>query len=136
LALEALKTGLASSTGPTGGNIPPSMRREIFGFAQTTTFGWEHNVGVNNAILIPSTFVALASILIVLVAQCMKWARGISLEHVDFDPNDPLLLMAAASAGGMGDIFHGITKEDLEEGGRKKVELAQIGDREGLVQRA
>ncbi|KAJ7105532.1 hypothetical protein C8R44DRAFT_886483 [Mycena epipterygia] len=98
LALEAVKTDLASSTGPTGGDIPSSMRREIVGFAQTTTFGWEHNAGVNNAILIPSTFVTLASILIVLVAQCMKWARRISLEHVDFDPNDPLLLMAAASA--------------------------------------
>ncbi|KAJ7115369.1 hypothetical protein C8R44DRAFT_880669 [Mycena epipterygia] len=130
----AVKTDLASSTGPTGGDIPSSMRREIVGFAQTKTFGWEHNAGVNNAILIPSTFVALASILIVLVAQCIKWARSISLEHVDFDPNDPLLLMAAASAGGMGDTFHGITREDLEEGGRKKVVLAQIGDREGLVQ--
>lgn len=134
LALEAVKTNLASSTGPLSGDIPLSMRHDISGSAQTTTFGWEHNAGVNNAILIPSTFVAIASILIVLVAQCLKWAQGISVEHVDFDPNDPLLLMAAASAGGMVDTFAGLTKEDLDEGGEKKVKLTQIGDRNGLVQ--
>lgn len=86
LAPKVLKTDLASSGGSTGGDIPPSMRREITGSALTTTFGWEHNAEVNNAILIPSTFVAVASILIVLVAQGMKSTRGISLEHVVSTP--------------------------------------------------
>jgi hypothetical protein len=131
---EAMKTDLTSSTGPLGGGIPPNMRREVSGVAQTITFGWEHNAGVNNAILLPSTFVAIASILIVLVTLCAKWIRSVSVEHVDFDPNEPLLLMAAASAGGMRDTFHGLTKKDLEEGGEKKVMLGQIGYRDGLVQ--
>jgi tripartite-type tricarboxylate transporter receptor subunit TctC len=110
------------------------MRRNIIGSALTVTVGWEHNVGVNNAILIPSTFVAVASILIVLFAQCLKWVRGTAIEHVDFDPNEPLELMAAASAGGMVDTFAGLTKNDLEEGGGKKVILGQVGAKDGLVQ--
>ncbi|KAJ6536934.1 hypothetical protein B0H19DRAFT_1270623 [Mycena capillaripes] len=129
-----IKTDLASSTGPLSAGIPSEMRRDIFGAALTVTVGWEHNAGVNNAILIPSTFVAIASILIVLFAQCIKWARGTAIEHVDFDPNEPLLLMAAASAGGMVDTFPGLTKEALEDGGRKRVMLAQVGGRDGLVQ--
>ncbi|KAJ6545145.1 hypothetical protein B0H19DRAFT_1266619 [Mycena capillaripes] len=130
----AIKTDLASPTGPLPAGIPTSMRRNMTGSALTVTVGWEHNAGVNNAILIPSTFVAIASILIVLFAQCLKWVRGIAIEHVDFDPNEPLVLMAAASAGGMMDIFSGLTKEDLEEGGGKKVMLGQADGKDGLVQ--
>ncbi|KAJ7470027.1 hypothetical protein B0H11DRAFT_1389128 [Mycena galericulata] len=130
----AVKTNLASSTGPLAGEIPLNMRVDTSGFALTTTFGWEYTAGINNAILLPSTLVALASILIVIFAQCMMWIRGISVEHGDFDPNDPLLLMAAASAGGMADTFHGLTKENIEEGAEKKVILAQVGNRDGLVQ--
>jgi hypothetical protein len=102
--------------------------------ALTVTVGWEHNTGVNNAIIIPSTFVAIASILIVLFAQCLKWVRGTAIEHVDFDPNEPRVLIAAASAGGVVDTFSGLTKEDLEEGGGKKVIQGQAGGKDDLVQ--
>ncbi|KAJ6583077.1 hypothetical protein DFH09DRAFT_1275438 [Mycena vulgaris] len=129
----AIKTNLVSPTGPLGGVIPSNMRQAINGTALTTTYGWEYNAGINNAILIPSTFVAIASILIVLFAHCMRLMnRGVVVEHVDFDPNEPLLLMAAASAGGMEDTFHGLAKGDLEEGGEKKVILAHFGNRDGL----
>ncbi|KAJ7753893.1 hypothetical protein B0H14DRAFT_3512690 [Mycena olivaceomarginata] len=101
----AIKTELASPTGPLPAGIPTSMRRNMTGSALTVTVGWEHNTGVNNAILIPSTFVAIASILIVLFAQCLKWVRGTAIEHVDFDPNEPRVLIAAASAGGVVDSF-------------------------------
>ncbi|KAJ6536025.1 hypothetical protein DFH09DRAFT_1179356 [Mycena vulgaris] len=130
----AVKTEIASPAGPLGGSVPSSMRRAINGTAFTTTFGWEYTGGMSNAILIPSTFVALASILIVLFAQCVRLNRGISIEHADFDPNDPLLLMAAASAGGMGNTFRGLSKEELEEGGEKRVILARVGNRDGFVE--
>ncbi|KAJ7237353.1 hypothetical protein C8J57DRAFT_1727966 [Mycena rebaudengoi] len=129
----AMKTNLASSSGPLRGEIPFNMRRTINGTAFTTTYGWEYRTKFNNVILVPITFVALASIAIVLVAQCVKLNRGTSLDHPDFDPNDPLLLMAAASAGGMQDTFRGLTPEDSEEGGKKKVKLGQIENREGFV---
>ncbi|KAJ7866612.1 hypothetical protein B0H14DRAFT_3442323 [Mycena olivaceomarginata] len=124
---------LASPTGPLPADIPTSMRRNMTGSALTVTVGWEHNTGVNNAILIPSTFVAIASILIVPFAQCLKWVRGTAIEHVDFDPNEPRVLIAAASAGGVVDTFSGLTKEDLEGGGKKVIQ-GQAGGKDDLVQ--
>ncbi|KAJ7236829.1 hypothetical protein C8J57DRAFT_1569207 [Mycena rebaudengoi] len=128
----AMKTKLSSYSGPFGGDPPQSMTRPINGSALTTTLGWEYRHGATNAILIPNTFVAVASIDIVLLAQVLN--RGIPARHADFDPNDPLVLMAAASAGGMDETFNGLTKEDIKDGGGKKVKLAHIDDRDGFVQ--
>jgi hypothetical protein len=108
------------------------MTRTINGSALTTTLGWEYRQGVTNTILIPSTFVAVASIVIVLLAQVVN--RGIPARHAHFDPTDPLVLMAAASAGGMDEMFNGLAKEDIKDGGRKKLKLAHIDDKDGFVQ--
>ncbi|KAF8210788.1 hypothetical protein K438DRAFT_1752559 [Mycena galopus ATCC 62051] len=94
----AVKTDLAWVNGPLGGSLPPTMIRTISGTALTTSLGWEYKEAIGPAILIPSTFIAVASILIVVFAQLKN--RKIQMQHADFDPNDPLLLMAAASAGG------------------------------------
>ncbi|KAJ7270005.1 hypothetical protein B0H12DRAFT_1229266 [Mycena haematopus] len=128
----ALKTDLASSTGPLHGQPPPDMMKSINGTAISTTLGWEYKGAAGFAVLIPSTFVAIATILIVLVTQ--YHSRGVPVQHVAFDPSNPLVLMAAASAGGMGNTFHGLTNEDVKEGQRKKVKLAQIGGKVGFVQ--
>jgi hypothetical protein len=108
------------------------MTRPINGSALTTTLGWKYQQGATNAILIPSTFVAVASIVIVLLAQVLN--RGIPARHADFDPTDPLVLMAAASAGGMDEMFNGLAKEDIKDGGGKKLRLAHIDDKDGFVQ--
>ncbi|KAJ7780944.1 hypothetical protein B0H16DRAFT_602757 [Mycena metata] len=128
----AMKTQLSSYSGPFGGNPPQSMTRPINGSALTTTLGWEYQQGATNVILIPSTFIAVASIVIVLLAQVLN--RGIPAHHADFDPTDPLVLMAAASAGGINEMFNGLAKEDIKDGGGKKVKLAHIDDRDGFVQ--
>jgi hypothetical protein len=131
-AIKAVKTDLTGVGGPLNGNVPSNMLHEISGAALTTSVGWDFREAGSAAILIPSTFLALASILIVLFAQCLN--RGIPIEHADFDPNDPLLLMAAASAGGMRDTFRGLAEGDVKEGGLKKVKLGQVNDRHGFVQ--
>ncbi|KAJ7343949.1 hypothetical protein DFH08DRAFT_810484 [Mycena albidolilacea] len=128
----AMKTELSSYNGPFGGDPPQSMTRPINGSALTTTLGWKYQQGATNAILIPSTFVAVASIVIVLLAQVLN--RGIPARHADFDPTDPLVLMAAASAGGMEEMFNGLAKEDIKDGGGKKLRLAHIDDKDGFVQ--
>ncbi|KAJ7759866.1 hypothetical protein B0H14DRAFT_2634288 [Mycena olivaceomarginata] len=128
----AMKTELSSYNGPFGGDPPQSMTRPINGSALTTTLGWKYRQGATNAILIPSTFVAVASIVIVLLAQVLN--RGIPARHAHFDPTDPLVLMAAASAGGMDEMFNGLAKEDIKDGGDKKLRLAHIDDKDGFVQ--
>ncbi|KAJ7716237.1 hypothetical protein DFH07DRAFT_973982 [Mycena maculata] len=118
----AVKTNLSSPTGPFGGNPPSTMTQQIEGNAYTTTIGWQYREGVKNYfMLLPSTVVALTSIVIVLFAEIQN--RGIPARHASFDPSNPLLLMAAASAGKMPDVFEGLTKEDLRKGSGKKVKL-------------
>ncbi|KAF7367594.1 hypothetical protein MSAN_00822700 [Mycena sanguinolenta] len=114
---------------------PPSnldMIKSTNGTAITTTIGWQYRQLASFAVLIPSTFVAVASIIIVLFTAF--WNRRIPVQHAAFDPSNPLVLMAAASAGGMGNIFNGLTKEDVKEGQKKKVKLGQVGGKFGFVQ--
>ncbi|KAF7367642.1 hypothetical protein MSAN_00827800 [Mycena sanguinolenta] len=114
---------------------PPSnlsMIKSTNGTAITTTLGLQYKQWASFAVLIPSTFVAIASILIVLFTQFRS--RGIPIEYAAFDPSNPLVLMAAASAGGMGNTFDGLTKEHVKEGQSKKVKLAHIGGKVGFVQ--
>ncbi|KAJ7807228.1 hypothetical protein B0H14DRAFT_3152608 [Mycena olivaceomarginata] len=128
----AVKTDMSWAGGPFGGNPPSTMTRAISGTALTTSLGWDYREAGSAAILIPSTFVAVASILIVLFAQYRN--HGIPTQHANFDPNDPLLLMAAASAGGMHETFQGLEEREIKEGALKKVRLGPIDNRDGFVQ--
>ncbi|KAJ6459569.1 hypothetical protein C8R45DRAFT_1081381 [Mycena sanguinolenta] len=116
----ALKVNLALSDGPLQGKPPSNMMKSTNGTAITTTLGWQYKEWASFAVLIPSTFVAVASILIVLFTQFRS--RGVPVQHTAFDPSDPLALMAAASAGGMGNTFDGLTKEHVKEGQRNKAD--------------
>jgi hypothetical protein len=80
--------------------------------------------------LIPIVCVALESISITLVAQFYN--RGIPKNHADFDPDNPWQLMAAASAGGMTQVFHGVG-EDVKVGLDERIMLGQVGGRDGFV---
>ncbi|KAJ6459601.1 hypothetical protein C8R45DRAFT_1182475 [Mycena sanguinolenta] len=114
---------------------PPSnlnMIKSTNGTATMTTIGWQYKGAASFAILIPSTFFAIASILIVLFTQFRS--RGIPVQHVAFDPSNPTVLMAAASAGGMGNTFNGLTKEDVKEGQKHKVKLGQVGGKVGFIE--
>jgi hypothetical protein len=59
--------------------------------------------------------------------------HGIPIHHANFDPNDPLLLIAAASAGGMRGMFQGLEEREIKERALKKVTLGQIDNRDGFV---
>ncbi|KAJ7187634.1 hypothetical protein GGX14DRAFT_409020 [Mycena pura] len=127
----AVKNNLAVAGGAFNGNPPPEMTRSIAGNATATSLGWQYNTITSGLVLIPTIFVALVCIVITLVAQ--YYNRGIPPSHADFDPNNPLRLMAAASAGGMMHVFPGVDGEHVEEGLEKKVMLGQVGGRDGFV---
>ncbi|KAJ6459573.1 hypothetical protein C8R45DRAFT_552952 [Mycena sanguinolenta] len=131
----AMKLRLAAPGGPLQVQPPSNLNmmiRSTNGTAITTTIGWEYKHLASFAVLIPSTFFAIASIAIVLFT--LFQSRGVPVQHVAFDPSNPLALMAAASAGGMVNTFHGLTKDDVNEGQRKKVKLGQVGGKIGFVQ--
>ncbi|KAJ7107716.1 hypothetical protein C8R44DRAFT_744314 [Mycena epipterygia] len=127
----ASKQWLSDYYSTAGGNPPV---RAINGKLFLLTLGWEYTTStlITVAALIPSTFVAVASILIVLFAQLRN--RGIPIRQADFDPNDPILLMAAASAGGVPDTFCGLAQDDVKKARGKRVKLSEIGGRDGFSQ--
>jgi hypothetical protein len=108
------------------------MLRKINGTVVTTTFGWEYDAAGSVLLLLPITIVAGTSILIVLFATYQNRGIMVAVRHADFDPGDPMFLIAAASAGGMGDTFPGLRKDSVEAGRKKQVKLASIGDRDGF----
>lgn len=107
------------------------MTRYIAGNATVSTVGWQYNTVTSSLVLIPTVFVGLVCIFITLVAQWYN--RGISLQHADFDPNNPWRLMAAASAGGMTSVFHGVDEDEVKEGLENRVMLGQVDGRDGFV---
>ncbi|KAJ6459575.1 hypothetical protein C8R45DRAFT_552990 [Mycena sanguinolenta] len=127
----ALKNDLVQSFGPLKGKIPLSITKPIHGTATTITAGWQYKGWESFVVLLPSTFISIASILIVLFTQYRS--RGVPDQHMRIDPSNPMVLMAAAAAGGMADTFDGVTKENVDEGLRKKVKLAQVDGKIGFV---
>ncbi|KAJ7064681.1 hypothetical protein C8F01DRAFT_1229220 [Mycena amicta] len=128
----ALKTVLSLNSGPFSGNPPANMTHSINGTAFVNTVGWEFKTAASIAVLIPVILFAVLTIAIAVVSQLYN--RGIPLRNVHFDPNDPLLLMAAASAGGLSSTFHGIDDDDVDKNLRKRVILGQVDGREGFVE--
>ncbi|KAJ7827559.1 hypothetical protein B0H13DRAFT_2439317 [Mycena leptocephala] len=128
----ALKYQLSAPSGPLSGTPPENMLRKINGTVVTTTFGWEYDAAGSVLLLLPITIVAGTSILIVLFATYQNRGIMVAVRHADFDPGDPMFLIAAASAGGMGDTFPGLRKDSVEAGRKKQVKLASIGDRDGF----
>ncbi|KAJ7925783.1 hypothetical protein B0H13DRAFT_2314191 [Mycena leptocephala] len=128
---QAVKTNLSLTDGPFQGNPPSTMTRSVTGNATVDTVAWQYKTMADGLFLIPIVFVALASISITLVAQFYN--RGIPRNHADFDPDNPWQLMAAASAGGMTQVFHGVGEEDVKVGLDERIMLGQVGGRDGFV---
>ncbi|KAJ6459598.1 hypothetical protein C8R45DRAFT_1182469, partial [Mycena sanguinolenta] len=128
----ALKNDLWQSFGPLHGEIPLNITRTIHGTATTITVGWQYKGWESFVVLLPSTLISIASILIVLYTAYRS--RGVPVQLLEIDPSDPMVLMAAAAAGGMGDTFPGLTREHVKEGHSKKVKLGQVGGKVGFVQ--
>ncbi|KAJ7071656.1 hypothetical protein C8F01DRAFT_1363323 [Mycena amicta] len=141
--LEAYMKGITELTGTIVKNrlagylasqntLTADKTRPMTGFVTVQTLGWQYKTTTSSIVLIPIFFFALTTIAIALVAQ--YYNHGVPLNHADFDPNDPWLLMAAASAGGMTEVFHGVEDEDVEMGLQRRVMLGQFDGRDGFVQ--
>ncbi|KAJ7064695.1 hypothetical protein C8F01DRAFT_1366973 [Mycena amicta] len=131
---SAIKTGITSLSGNLGTNPSPNVLRTVDGTAVVNTVGYEYNGVASVLVLIPILLFGLLSIAIAIALVSQFYNRGIALSNADFDPNDPWLLMAAASAGGMGNVFHSIEDDDVEKGLSNKVMLGEINGRDGFVQ--
>ncbi|KAF7300114.1 Protein arginine N-methyltransferase [Mycena kentingensis (nom. inval.)] len=137
LVLEAFLQGIVELSGTmmkakiAQNDLQSSMTHNISGVANVQTLGWQYNTYTSTVVLIPILLFAVTTLGIVIVAQWYN--RGVPLSNTDFDPNDPWLLMAAASAGGMGTVFQGSDKEDLEKGLKKRVILGKVNGRDGFV---
>lgn len=107
----------------------------INGTFRTETLGWTYVSQTTRWALVPGTLIAFATILIVSVAL-YRHVGNIPREPNQFDPSDPLHLMAAASAGGLNDAFRGLSGKDIQEGEKLDVVLGSLPGRGTALVRA
>ncbi|KAF7320615.1 Protein arginine N-methyltransferase [Mycena chlorophos] len=106
--------------------------RPLTGHAIVQTLGWEYKSLSSNIVLLPIFIFGIATILIALVASFV--GRNAPVRYADFDPNDPVLLMAAASAGGMANVFGGMEEVHLEQSMERRVRLGNVRGRDAFVE--
>ncbi|KAF7303951.1 hypothetical protein MIND_00625800 [Mycena indigotica] len=119
----AFKTLLSDNEGPFKGTPPADMTRSINGTAFVHTIGWEYTSVYTEIVLIPIIIFSLGTITIALVAQLYN--PGIPRTEAGFDPRDPLMLVAAASTGGINGVFPGIDGKNVEEVKTKPIQPIQ-----------
>ncbi|KAK7046345.1 hypothetical protein R3P38DRAFT_3307732 [Favolaschia claudopus] len=112
-----LRACLSAHNGTFLDGIPNNMTIQSSGRLHTQFFGWQFTTS-SCWILIPGTLIAIATIYIVLETITKHWKA--KLEE-DFDPSDPLDLVAVSAAGGLEGIFVGAKEERVEAA--KKVNL-------------
>lgn len=93
------------------------------GMHATESRGWAAITGPTVWVLLPGTFVGLATICVVLTAVIRH--DGALPSH-PFDPSNPLHLIAVAAAGGLRNAFRGIEEKELGEAQRTKVVLGWV----------
>ncbi|KAF8185303.1 hypothetical protein K438DRAFT_1974013 [Mycena galopus ATCC 62051] len=106
---------------------PLNMSIPMAGMYVTESRGWTAITGLTVLVLLPGTFVALATICVVLTAVVRH--DGALPSH-SFDPSNPLHLIAVAAAGGLGNVFQGIEEKELSEAQRTKVVLSWVPGQE------
>ncbi|KAJ7612943.1 hypothetical protein DFH06DRAFT_1344854 [Mycena polygramma] len=101
-----LRTCLSETVTPFADGIPANITRPTSGVFRTETLSWSFATAPTRVILLPTTLLALASITVIVDA----WVQNPGQMHrrFDFDATNPLHLMAAAAAGGLGDTFKGL----------------------------
>ncbi|KAJ7630290.1 hypothetical protein FB45DRAFT_866819 [Roridomyces roridus] len=127
----AMKSRLASKNGSFVHEPPADLVRNINGTLSTPCTGWKNHLKPY-LMLLPIMLVAFASIALVVFAEYKSGFKGIPSEHADFNPANPMQLMAAASAGGMPDAFGGLSEEGIKRAKRKRLQLGNVDGRIGL----
>ncbi|KAJ7679962.1 hypothetical protein B0H17DRAFT_1333916 [Mycena rosella] len=115
-----------NATFPDG--APPNMTTLTHGTFRTQTLGWVYASGTTRWALLPGTFIAFATIAIVLLAV-VRHAGDIPEESDPFDVSNPLHLIAAAAAGGLNNTFLGMDDEEIKAQERLSVLLMSIPGR-------
>ncbi|KAJ7469333.1 hypothetical protein B0H11DRAFT_2043980 [Mycena galericulata] len=115
--------------------VPLNISIPTNGTLNTETLGWTYVSRATRWVLIPGTLIALATICIVSVALYLH-AGDLPRDPDQFDPSNPLHLMAAAAAGGLNNAFRGLGTEDLKEGEKVDVVLGSIPGRGPALVRA
>ncbi|KAJ7441106.1 hypothetical protein FB451DRAFT_1569312 [Mycena latifolia] len=93
---------------------PDPTRRTLHGTFRTETLGWTYASTTTQWILLPGTFIAIATIVMVLVALHRHPGDIHSGDSGPLDLSNPLHLIAAAAAGRLENTFRGANEEERE----------------------
>ncbi|KAJ7467518.1 hypothetical protein FB451DRAFT_1482730 [Mycena latifolia] len=115
--------------------MPSNMMIPTNGTFHTETLGWAYASGTTRWVLVPGTLIAFATIVVV-IGAFYHHVGDIPKESHQFDPSDPLHLVAAAAAGGLNNTFTGLGPRDMKEGEKLDVVLGSIPGRGPALVRA
>ncbi|KAJ7801957.1 hypothetical protein B0H14DRAFT_2894061 [Mycena olivaceomarginata] len=115
---------------PTG--VPLNMTRPTHGTYYTQTIGWTYT-SATGWVLVPGTFIALSTIILVMVAL-YRHGGEIPKDTHSFDPSNPLHLIAAAASGGLN--TRGFEEADIKEWEKIDVLLGSVPGRGPALVRA
>ncbi|KAF7371623.1 Protein arginine N-methyltransferase [Mycena venus] len=115
--------------------VPSNITIPTYGMLHTETFGWDYASQSTCWVLVPGTLIALATIVVVGMAL-YRDVGNVTRATGQFDPSDPLRLIAAAAAGGLNNAFTGLGEKDIEEGEKLDVVLGSIPGRGPALLRA
>ncbi|KAJ7605689.1 hypothetical protein DFH06DRAFT_1487151 [Mycena polygramma] len=116
--------------------VPSSLIRSTNGTWNTETLGWKrYSTATTIWILIPGLFMACSTLTLVMVA-IYRHGGEMRTHSTTFDPSNPLHLMAAASAGGLNNVFRSLRNKDIHEGGQTTVLLGSVPGRGPALVRA
>ncbi|KAJ7501110.1 hypothetical protein B0H11DRAFT_1908413 [Mycena galericulata] len=119
-----VRTCISETITPFADGAPANMTHATAGVYRTETLGWSFTSTPTRVILLPTTLIALASIAVIAFAWIQN--PGQMGRRTDFDATNPLHLMAAAAAGGMGDTFKGLGSREIRDGEKTAVVLGPV----------
>ncbi|KAJ7734328.1 hypothetical protein DFH07DRAFT_967651 [Mycena maculata] len=126
-----LSTNVSFSEG-----VPLNMSIPTTGALFTETMGWSYeSTAATRWVLVPGTLIAVFTICVVGVAL-YRHDGDLPRESDQFDPSNPLHLMAAAAAGGLDNAFKGLGHKDMKDGEKLDVVLGSIPGRGPALVRA
>ncbi|KAJ7231829.1 hypothetical protein C8J57DRAFT_1580549 [Mycena rebaudengoi] len=104
--------------------IPPELLTAANGTFCTEALGWAYKSPTTRWILVPSTLVALSTIIIIVMAVYQHGGRIPTGET--FDATNPMHLIAVAASGGLDHTFKGISDEEIEKAAQLEVVLGSV----------
>lgn len=102
------------------------MLRTINGAHLVTTIGWQQDAKTSAVILVAPTFVALMSMILIIVTLIKRRRHPEPRTNHYFDPGDILHIMSAATTGGLANKLPSLNEKSIKNSDKMRIALAPV----------